>query len=124
MRRFPIRAAVGLLLIVGGCASASADEPDPRAVSAPVRTPAPDSASRVMRTEAAREVLRARLRTSLARKQAVMTVEQRADGMRVARHGGGFQHATLVVRDAEGKRSQSCTDDLATAETALMGKNP
>jgi hypothetical protein len=124
MRIIAIQAVIGLLLTVGGCASASADEPDPRAVTAPVRTASPNTASRVMRTEAAREALRARLRTSLARKQAVMTVEQRADGVRVARHGGGFQHATLVVRDADGKRSQSCTDDLAAAETALMGENP
>lgn len=122
MRIFPSWAFVGLLA-VAGCASAAAEEPEYGAV-APAREAAPNAALRVMRTEAAREALRARLRASLARTRAVMTVEPRADGMRVARHGGGFQHATLVVRDADGKLSQRCTDDLATAETALMGVAP
>jgi hypothetical protein len=124
MRVSPPWVLVGCLLCGTGCASASAEEPNTSAATAPLSTPAPTAPSRVMRSEAAREALRAHLRASLARGKAVMAVEQRADGVRVSRHGGGFQHATLVVRDANGERSQSCTDDLGTAETALLGKAP
>lgn len=115
MRLSQVWALTGTLLCAG-CASASADEPAPLAQQGDQPQPVPS-----MRSQAAREALRARLRASLARGKDAMALEQRADGIRIARHNGGFQHATLVVRDADGKRSQSCTDDLAAAEGALMG---
>jgi hypothetical protein len=75
----------------------------------------------LLTSQAARAGLRARLHQSLSRERATMAVDEREDGLRIARHRGGFQYATLVVRDEHGARSQRCTDDAPTAERALMG---
>jgi hypothetical protein len=76
--------------------------------------------SSLLTTEGERAPLRAHVRETLSRAPDALEIEQRADGLRVVRRGRGFQHATLVTRDARGARQHSCTDDAQTAERALM----
>jgi hypothetical protein len=115
--RSPISVLIGLCVCTAGCASAAAEEPQPQP-----RVTA--STSALLRDDAAREALRAKLRASLSRSPSGMAAELRPSGVKLMRQNGGFQHATLVVRNADGTLGQRCTDDPSAAESALLGDAP
>jgi hypothetical protein len=64
-----------------------------------------------------------RLRRDLSRSREGLALQQRRDGATEMQLGGRFQSATVVVKDASGRRQRMCIDH-PDAIDAMMGAKP
>lgn len=98
-----MRKLLAALSLVAAC---SADMPDSGADGVP---PPID-----VRTLALRGV-----RTALSRTPSQLAARQRSDGIKELQIMAGFQHATMIVRAADGSRYIECADDAERAAELL-----
>ena len=123
------RVAAMLVCALAGTAALAA-EPAPRTFktqmvrpgegAAKAAAPAEDTIvqKRLSKAEA-RALLAKHLGTSLDRSGAAVTQVQHAHGAQGADLGEGFQHAQVMVRDADGTTRVVCVDSLDGAAAAL-----
>jgi hypothetical protein len=62
------------------------------------------------------------LRESLSRSSEGLVLEKRPDGVSQVLLKGRFQSASVLVRDASGKRHQICVDSPAAADSIFRGQ--
>jgi hypothetical protein len=97
---------------VSCCAEPAADEADSHATIVAAQT-------QTLSQAATRKVLE----RGLSHVRDDLQMEHQGNGVKRLNYAGRFQHATLIVRDADGKVSQHCVNDASSAKK-LLGMDP
>jgi hypothetical protein len=111
----------GLCLLAACGASPPPEQPASRSRNNPPSAPppAPSAQALAVADNAPPPRMMQALRAHLAPPERELPVSVRADGVRRVALERQLQHATLVVRGADGRLHRACVDDYAAAVRAL-----